>query len=101
MKKFFLLSFLFFNGFVFAQDVPPGCPTNDVGLIAAVNSGQRIVCQIKYFTGGKGGRWVKRPIYPNAQASIESACVDAQMQACPGIALCYESPYFECTPEKL
>ena len=101
MKKSLLLSFLFVSNSNFSHKMPAGCPTNDVGLIAAVNNGQRIVCQIKYFTGGKGGRWIKKPIYPNAQASIELACIDAQSQACPGIALCYESPYFECAPEKL
>lgn len=100
MKKL-LLSFLLINSFAFSQEAPPGCPTNDVNLISAVNSGRRIFCQIEYFTGGKGGRWVKRPIYPNPQLSIELACTDAQAQACPGIALCYESPYFECNAEKL
>lgn len=99
MKTIVLLTNLFFCTVVFAQEIPPGCPTDDVDLNAAVANGQKIVCQIKYFTGGHGGRWVMRPIYPNPRESIEDACIDAQETACPGIAMCYNSPYFYCNPE--
>ncbi len=99
MKLLVLFSLFVFTNITFAADVPDGCPTDDVDLQAAVESGRKISCQITYFTGGRGGQWVDRPVTPNAKETIELACMDAQDEACPGLAMCYESAYYKCVAQ--
>lgn len=82
-----------------SQQVPDACPVDEPGLLQAVANGQKIICQIDYFTGGRGSHLVKAPLDPNPKESIELACIDAQETGCAGNIMCYESPYIHCAAQ--